>query len=156
MSLYPFADTMTETVCDRFVRAARIRRPLRRLAWRNAVQDAINNLSSGVESRHAGINPRNAKRHIDQDEGKISSVWGKPPVSPLAEISGLLEPRQTERRIAGVAPGLLNNFRPAVLAKEDAALCVGSTSSIHAQVERDGGANSASPSGDSVRGNATA
>lgn len=45
MSLYPFADTMTETVCDRFVRAARIRRPLRQLAWRNAVQDAINNLS---------------------------------------------------------------------------------------------------------------
>ena len=90
MSLYPFADTMTEAVCDRLVRAARIRRPLRQLAWRNAVQDAI------------------------------------------------------------------NIFRPAILAKEDAALCAGSTSSIHAHVEREGGANSASPSGDRVRGNATA
>ena len=51
MSLYPFADTMTETVCDRLVRAARIRQPLRRLAWRNAVQDAINNFRPATTAK---------------------------------------------------------------------------------------------------------
>ena len=90
MSLYPFADTMTETVCDRFVRAARIRRPLRQLAWRNAVQDAI------------------------------------------------------------------NNFRPATTAKSADVSCVVSTSDAASCEGSQGGATSASPSGDSVRGSATA
>lgn len=62
--------------------------------------------------------------------------------------------RRFERR--GAWRNAINNFRPATTAKEDAALCAVSTSSIHAHVEREGGANSASPSGDSVRGNATA
>jgi len=45
-----------------------------------------------------------------------------------------------------------NNFRPAATARDDAALCASSTSSIHAHVEREGGATSASASADSAVG----
>ena len=50
----------------------------------------------------------------------------------------------------------INNFRPATPAKPEDVSCVVSTSDAAARVERQGGATSASPSGDSVRGNATA
>ena len=46
----------------------------------------------------------------------------------------------------------INNFRPATTARDDAALCASSTSSIHAHVEREGGATSASASADSAVG----
>ena len=131
MSLYPLVETMTAPVADRLVRAARIRQPLRRLAWRNAVQDAINNLSSGVESRHA------------HNKGSYAQT--------LAVGSQGLQATG-----AGVAPGLLNTFHPANPAKSADVSCVVSAADAASCEGSQGGATSASPSGDSVRGNATA
>lgn len=99
MSLYPLVETMTAPVADRLVRAARIRQPLRRLAWRNAVQDAINNLSSCGESRHAKVT---LKR-----EGSARLE--------CKDHSGVV----THTQLAGVAPGLLNNFRPVQTRAQD-------------------------------------
>ena len=42
MNLFP---SLTSDIEARLIRVARIRQPLRRLAWRNAVREAINTLS---------------------------------------------------------------------------------------------------------------
>lgn len=68
----------------------------------------------------------------------------------MAQLIRAARRRRIERR--GAWRNAINNFRPAATARDDAALCASSTSSIHAHVEREGGANSASASADSAVG----
>lgn len=120
--------TMTPDIMAQLIRAARRRRNERRGAWRNA----INNLSSGVESRHAKVT---LKR-----EGSARLE--------CKDHSGVV----THTQLAGVAPGLLNNFRPATTAKSEDVSCVVSTSDAASCEGSQGGATSASASADSAVG----
>ena len=62
--------------------------------------------------------------------------------------------RRAERR--GAWRNAMNNFRPATTAKSEDVSCVVSAADAASCEGLQGGATSASPSGDSVRGNATA
>ena len=136
MSTGLFARTLTPDECDRLIRRSRIRRAERAAVggWiRYHLNWQMNNLSSGVGS---ALRTKETRYGLGDIEG--------------AEIAAEL-PNAPHLGKAGVAPGLLNNFRPATTAQPDtvipgAASCEGSQ----------GGATSASPSGDSILGNATA
>lgn len=72
----------------------------------------------------------------------------------MAQLIRAARRRRFERR--GAWRCALTNFRPANPAKPEDVSCVVSTSDAASCEGSQGGANSASPSGDSVRGNATA
>lgn len=144
MSTDLFARTLTPDECDRLIRRSRIRRAERAAVgvWiRYHLDWQMNNLSSGVEVGNAG-RPCATENHA-ANVGRCRFGTDSP-----QGTTGITS--------AGVAPGLLNTFRPATTAKSADVSCVVSAADAATRVELQGGATSASPSGDSILGDATA